>query len=330
MSFEQVWAELELTTPPGTTGRVIRRVMPDARCDLFLGLEKPSNLRMLLMPVAEVSIDAVHELPTSRGVMARIARPGDHGADASVELVLVDPRAADIFTALAVDLANAAADADDEASAVTALVDRLHRWQRFLEESGPAGLEPERQRGLFAEVWLIRHVLLGVFGSAVSVDAWTGPSRASHDFQFGPGAIEVKATASKQDQRLRIASERQLDATGVEALFVFHLSLDAHRESGVSLPALIDDVRGQLGTEGLAFEDRLFDAGYLDAHRHLYENPGYTVRESNFFRVTGAFPRIVESDLRPGVGDVRYSVAVAACRPFAATTEETLKNLVVS
>lgn len=330
MTFERIWAEMEQVTPPGHVGRVMRRVRPDAHCDLFLGLAKPSNLRMVVMPVSESSLTSLVDLPMSRGVEARIARPGDHGADPSLELVLIDPRASDIFTALATDVVGAAAAELDEARAVASFVGRLRRWQRFLDESGPGGLEPDEQRGLFAELWLMQYVLFDAFGPTLSLTAWTGPSHASHDFQFGPGAVEVKGSAAKQDQHLRIASERQLDDTGLDALFLFHLSLDEHRETGTSLVDLVAEIRARLAStaEGPLFEDRLWDAGFSDAHSPLYANPGYTVRESNFFRVTGDFPRITEADLRSGVGDVRYAISVAECRHFTERAEIVLGELV--
>jgi hypothetical protein len=329
VSFGQVWEELERVTPPGESGRVKRRIKPEARCDLFVAITKPSNLRMMLMLVEEDSLDGVQELPTAQGVEARIARPGEDGADAALELVLTDPRSADIFTALATDIADSVAAEPDEPAAVAALVGRLRRWQRFLEESGPEGLGPEAQRGLYAELWLLRHHLIGAIGPRAAVQGWTGPSRASHDFQLGGCALEVKGTAAKQHQVLRIMSERQLDETGVDALFLFHLSLDAHRDAGESLPALVDDLREFLrGTPAApVFEDRLFEAGFLDTHRHLYENPGYTVRESNFFRVAEGFPRIVEGDLLPGVGDVHYSVTVAECKHFLVNAETVIAEL---
>jgi S-adenosylmethionine hydrolase len=45
------------------------------------------------------------------------------------------------------------------------------------------------------------------------------------------------------------------------------------------------------------------------------------VRERNFFQVEEEFPRITEADLPPGVGDVRYSVAVAEAKHFLITPE---------
>lgn len=326
MSLGEIWDELERVTALGATGRVKRRIRPEARCDLFVAVSKPSNLRMLLMPVAERSLTGVEGLPSGSGVETRIVRPGEEGREAALELVLTDPKCGDIFTALATDIVQAVAPATDESAGVTALIDRLTRWQRFLEEVGPTGLSPEAQRGLYAELWLMRHHLLATLGPVASVLAWTGPSRTAHDFELGRTAIEVKSTLAKQHQTLRIVSERQLDDTGLEGLFLFHLSLDAHRDTGQSLPELVDDLRQMVGSTPAAtpFGDRLIEAGYLDAHGALYQNPGYAVREQNFFQVAEGFPRIVERDLTSGVGDVHYSVSVAECRHFLASPETAL------
>ena len=91
MNLGEIWEELEHVTPPGERGRVKRRIRPEAKCDLFLAIAKPSNHRVVLMLVGEESLSGVDELPTARGVEARIDRPGEDGADAALELVLTDP-----------------------------------------------------------------------------------------------------------------------------------------------------------------------------------------------------------------------------------------------
>lgn len=317
MTLGAVWDELEELAAPGAVGRFKRRVRPESALDLFVGVAKPANQRLLMMLASEASLADVEKLPNSQGVEARIVRPGEDGRDATLELALTDPRFMDIFSALAADVIDTVASIGDEGAAVSEFVERLRRWQRFLEESGLQGMSPERQRGLFAELWIARD-LLDHLEPAVVVQAWTGPDRASHDFQFGSCALEVKGTAAKQHQVLRIVSERQLDSTGVDSLFLFHLSLDVHRGAGETLPALIDQLRSRLNGTAAAqlLEVKLLQAGYLEQQRELYEDSGYTPRESNLFDVREGFPRIVEHDLVPGVGDVHYSVSVAECKHF--------------
>ncbi len=317
MTLDALWDELEALTAPGAVGRFKRRVHPESSLDLFVGVAKPANQRMLMMLASEASLADIEKLPCSQGVEARIVRPGEDGRDATLELALTDPRFTDIFSALAADVIDATTSLADEQAAVSEFVNRLRRWQRFLEESGLRGLSPERQRGLFAEMWITRD-LLDHLEPSVVVNAWTGPDRASHDFQFGSCALEVKGTAAKQHQLLHIVSERQLDDTGLDALFLFHLSLDVHRGAGETLPELVDELRKRLRKTAVAqiLEAKLVQAGYLEQQRSLYVDPGYTPRESNLFQVRQGFPRIVERDLAPGVGDVHYSISVAECKHF--------------
>jgi Putative PD-(D/E)XK family member, (DUF4420) len=122
---------------------------------------------------------------------------------------------------------------------------------------------------------------------------------------------------------LRISSERQLDETGADALYLAHLSIDARQGGGETLPEAVEAIRA-LARGGNAegpLEDRLGNAGYLDIHASRYTT-GYTLRRLSLYRVEEGFPRIVERDLADGVGDVRYSVAVTECRDWERPVEE--------
>lgn len=146
--------------------------------------------------------------------------------------------------------------------------------------------------------------------------------------------MEVKTTAAKQPQTVRITSERQLDDTGVGALFL-HVVVVDEREvptdgtaPGQSLSALIADVRKELTRDPIAlaaFNDRLLDRGWLDAHASRYEGRRWTVRGERTYQVRCGFPRLVEVDLPMGVGDVNFAVSLAACEPFAAPVSGMVK-----
>jgi Putative PD-(D/E)XK family member, (DUF4420) len=119
---------------------------------------------------------------------------------------------------------------------------------------------------------------------------------------------------------LAIASERQLDDTGAGTVVLLHLSLDVRQEQGETLPAMVTSVRLLVANDAIAkdeLENLLFEVGYLDIHTTRYENIGYTIREHNYFKVGEDFPKIIESDLRNGVGDVRYTISVAECKRFS-------------
>lgn len=255
-------------------------------------------------------------LPKSKGISVEIFETAE-SQSRSLEVKLTDRRFEDVFDALIQDVVHSVPAHADAPEAATAVVARLARWQRFLQTS-LEGLSDTDQRGLFAELWFLRMHLIGMIGVSAAIASWRGPDGANQDFQIGLTAIEVKESAAKQLQELRIASERQLDTIGIGNLFVFHLSLDWRPGGGRTLPDLIDELRDlvQADDSRNIFEDLLFKAGYLDSHRPRYQQAGYAVREENAFLVSEEFPRIVESDLRPGVGNVRYSIGVSDCKRF--------------
>jgi hypothetical protein len=334
MNFDDTWSSIEKDKAHGTAAGIIRRrILPDACCDLFLGVEKPSNTRIFLLRVESACIPAAKLLPKARGFEVRLLTlPDDPPGHSSVLLVQANATFHEIFSSLAADVASHIAPTKDQNTAVEKFLARLKRWQQFLERSGPEGLADEAQRGLFGELWFLRQYLLPVAG-AQTVSAWTGPGMTSQDFQLPGLAVEVKATTAKEHQKLPITGEKQLESSPELRIFLLHLSLTAQRDTGVTLVELVDSVRALLASTPLSlsvFEDALLAAGYLDTHANRYAHPGYLIREHHFCEVKDEFPRIVGQDLRDGVGDVTYSVSVAACLPYEVKESDFLAALEAS
>ncbi len=313
MKLSELWAELEAV--PARPGIIRRRVRPESACDVYVGVRKPSNERLLVLGLGEA--DPELPQPPPGRVLSLRASVGEQG-ERTVELALVSAAYADLFDALVYDIVGtvtAAASAEDGAHRFVA---RLMRWQAFLQ-TAQEGLGPERQRGLYGELWVLNTVMVPAVGGDVATRSWTGPSQAPQDFNVGSVAIEVKATAGKQHQTLGIASELQLDASALSRLFLCHLSLDVREAQGQTLPELVSELRHAVrdATMGSGtLEDKLLEAGYHDIHAPLYRL-GYSVRASHVFEVRDGFPAISEAAVPMGVGDVRYSIAVSACGPFA-------------
>ena len=147
------------------------------------------------------------------------------GSQPHLGVRLRDPACADVFTALAEDVAPRVAAAGGAKQAAAELLGRLRRWQQFLTASHDE-LSVEAQRGLWGELHVLRTHLLPALGAAATVEGWKASAAAHQDFQFAGGAVEVKTTAAKQPQSVRITSERQLDDTGVGALFLHVVVVD--------------------------------------------------------------------------------------------------------
>jgi hypothetical protein len=277
--------------------------------------------RALLLRVVASAIPPRSSWPECTGLDVLSVALDGH---AYIGVMLKEPRFADVFAALAEDLARRIDAAEPgPVAAIGVFLGQLRRWQRFLASKAEA-LTPGEQRGLWGELHLLQNLLLPALGPSAAVAGWKGPEGAHQDFQYATAWIEVKTTLAKQPQSVRITSERQLDDTHAPALFLHVFALEAQTDGADTLPARVAALRAALGASSVAretFEDGLLAVGYRDFDAPRYASPGYAVRRANTFRVALGFPRIIEGPLPAGVGDVSYALDLAACAPFATTTD---------
>lgn len=319
--LRKLWDELsELDAPAG----VVRRLLdPEWPGELSAAMLKPDNLPAVLLELPEsIRIDA-DQLASSKTI--EVNTFGDADGIRKIQVTLIDDRFADIFLTLAADLTTRVLQTTEPADGARALVHNLGRWLRLLKRASPNNLGIERQTGLFGELATISDLLAPAIGFAPAAWAWTGPDAAYQDFQLGPLAIEVKTLSATQPQQLHIQTERQLDDRGYDALVIAHHKVDRRRESGRTLPEMVELIREGIGADEAArehFDDQLFEAGYFEAHAHLYTEYGYASRGMAFYRVGPNFPRVTEDDLPSGVGGVRYMIDASACIPFQVEEEQ--------
>lgn len=307
----EVWTSLEVA--PGGRGLVRTRIAPDAPVDIYVAVEQPNAVRLVQFGLAGEHLAESLDIPQARGIEVK-AVPTASGSDwGYAQIRLVDRRYVEIFTSLADDLVEHVSGASTGTAAIDRLADRLRRWESFLKVVEPDGLGQERRAGLYGELWALREKLLPVSPS-LAVSTWVGPQGAHQDFQASSWALEIKTSRTKEPVAVRISGERQLDGLGLAFLGLGHIGLEQRRNSGETLPEIVTSIRIRLANTPSAetFEAQLLSAGYLAIHEPQYLSDGYVVRFSELFRVEGEFPRITEKDLKDGVGDVAYSVAVAA------------------
>ncbi|MFF5230676.1 PD-(D/E)XK motif protein [Dactylosporangium sp. NPDC000521] len=316
-----------LAAKPHSGGVVSMRIHPRSGQDIFIAVRYPSGERMLAVRVptaaAEVAIRKLGQPSQTRGIRVELATAGDGLTDLRIVLTASDRR--DVFNPLATDVAYAAAAAHGPEQALSGAIRRFEHWRALLRSIADTGLASEARLGLYGELATLRDHLLPVVPETEAVEAWTGPTGTNQDFQLGSVAVEVKTTAAHRPQHLTINNERQLDPTGVGTLLLAHLSVDERRGgSGETINSAVDGIANALrGTTALQhFQDLLLRSGYLSEDRHLYDEPRYTRRSLTFWHVVDDFPRIVESDLRSGVGDCRYQIGTAGLERFAVPPDE--------
>ena len=206
------------------------------------------------------------------------------------------------------------------AEAVKTFGNTLLRWKNLFERVHGTGLSKEEQQGLYGELRFLKKCIDSASVSYYNiVQNYVGTNRALRDFQGKDWAVEVKTTSTNNPQSLIINGERQLDDSMIETLYLFHCSVEVSRKTGESLPDMINNIRALLKSDVSALSllnAKLFEVGYLDEHESLYLDRHYLIRNERFYHVKDDFPRILEGELRDGVGNVKYSISISSFESY--------------
>ncbi len=318
---EDPWAEID---PPSIADSVAaRRVDANLPWDFFWARGVDGSV-LLTLRHATGSAPTTH-LPRLRDIEVTLSPPDESDTQLLV-FKLLDPNQRDIFQTLCRDIISAAARAESEAGAVSDALMRTWRWHHLLRGGRGTLLSLEEQKGLLGEIFVLERLLLPRIDASSAVTAWLGPLGAPKDFEIARVAIEAKTRRGGATPSVSITSENQLDESGVDSLFLHVMELDESPEDaphGVTLHDVAERIRGRLfsldpGSCGI-LETRLAAAGYRVEDD--YSSNRWLEGASRIYRVTGNFPRITSGEIRSGVANVRYSVSLADCEPFATSVD---------
>lgn len=187
----------------------------------------------------------------------------------------------------------------------------LESWRRAFTTRREI-LTEEAMRGLFGELQVLRTLARrGDCGADSLVTAWTGPANDDHDFCF-PGRFHLECkTTTPASEKLRISNEHQLEAVDLDLYLVcVRAEKLPHPDPGSeALPDLVEEAQRLLSSDSAIqllwekFEDLGFqpwDGRYRDHH--------FRMTSMSVHPVGPETPRIIPSDLRPGVANVRYQI----------------------
>lgn len=290
---------------------------------LHIGIDLSSRQRILLLEITSSGDINLNKFPKWKGVELFFKKLSNDRE--AIVLKLVDKGAVAIFDALIRDINDSLAEVKDLENALELFKECLDTWSDFFKKYGCDGLGPESQRGLFGELFFLKEYGLKNADIITGINYWRGHSRKYQDFSFPSGNVEIKTTIKKEHRTVIITSEKQLDDIGLISLYLYCIAMNITENKGNSLPGIIKEIRETISTTPNAlrlFNRYLMNAGYLDEQN--YENT-YAVNKEYFFKVTEGFPRIIK--LPVGVGDVKYSVVLSACKNFEADINEAIKNL---
>ena len=311
--IEKIWSNLESDTSIHS-GLLYKRYASEVIPDAFIGLKSPEKLRCIAFRISTKLWFNENEWNKLKDIKIESLPDEKDKTKIFLLILLLNKQLKDIFSTLCEDLIFGVSNDSSEQILVGKLLDRLAKWQSLFQKVGNQGLSEESQRGLFGEVFFLWKFLNNSMDKIYCLKSWLGPEKSIQDFQHSNWALEVKTTHGNNHQKIHISSERQLDDSLIEKIFLYHLSLDIRKGNGESLNALIDDVTELLSDNIFAsniFKLKLLESGYYNINRPNYEESGYSIRQENLYWVKGDFPRLTEKQIPIGVGDVKYSIVLS-------------------
>lgn len=327
--IENIWTGLENETS-NHLGLIYKRYSAEVLPDIFIALKSPEKLRCIAFRISTTFPFGENQWNKLKDIKIETLPDERDRSKKFLLILLINKQHKDIFSTLSEDLIFGVSDVSTEQTLVEKLLERLAKWQSLFEKVGKQGLSDEAQRGLYGEVYFLRFFLSNNSDKYFCLKSWLGPEKSIQDFQYSNWAVEVKTTHGNNHQKIHITSERQLDDSIIEKIFLFHLSLDVRLGNGESLNTLIDEASEILNDSTMAlnlFKLKLLDSGYYDINKPLYDERGYTIRQENIYRVAGNFPRITENQIPIGVGDVRYSIVLSESEEWRISHETLLGEI---
>lgn len=298
--------------------------------DLFWARDDQGRQALLLLIHSSTSVQA--RPPRLREIDLGISTTS---AGKVVMVRLEDSEQVAPFAVLCKNLVEAAGGITDQQEAAHRLIERSRRWHHLLRGGGDGLLSEQAQRGLAAELCLLRTHVIPNLSVEAAINAWHGPEGAAQDFHTVGHRIEVKATEPDQPRTFKVSSAQQLDPhdVGGDRLWLAMIEThrhDGHASAGESLPDIAACIRGLIGptapSASVRFEELLLSAGYED--KDEYEANRWECRDPFFIRVDDDFPSIRGSRLPAAIRSVRYTcdlsglALTSAPNPIASTPPE--------
>lgn len=314
MKIELIWQSLE-KEGGSESGLVYKRYSGSVLPDIFIAITYPEKLRSIAVHLtADVEL-SLTDWDKFRDIRIYSKRDERNNKKQYLLISLLNNQHRDVFSILCEDLIHRVEEIDSEADLVKQLLIRLEKWRLLFEKLRQKGLSAEAQRGLFGELVFLNKFIIESNNPDYCVNSWKGSAKAVQDFQYSDWGVEVKTTHGKNQQKLHISSERQLDSSLVPNIYLIHISLEVREGFGTTLNQIVKDTNEILENSPAAlssFRLKLLEIGYFEHHQDLYASAGYSVRQTICYRITDDFPRITEAMIPSGIGDVKYSLVVSA------------------
>jgi hypothetical protein len=278
---------------------------------VYYGLSKEGNYRL-----AFLSSSVAPKIESTK--MIRVTQ-GEEAANTywtCFDLLQCDAKK--VFFAFCANLIEAITDVYNEQRALYMLKKRFIIWKTMFKRDSVGQLSRETIQGLFGELYFMKKYMLGRFGAAVAVQAWSGPDAKSKDYAVDTEWFEVK-TVGANTSTVHISSLAQLSSDHDGHLIVIKAEAmsDQFSNGESSIGELFDYIFAQINdetAEGI-FLSKLSAFGFDSSDESFMSK--FDVKSMTSYKVSGDFPRLTEKDItRPELCDVSYSLIINSLKDY--------------
>lgn len=313
MNLNAIWEGLEAEPKPEGPRLRLQSGLDRIHSSVAAGLRHPGSQRVLVLRLDAAQARTLLKRGMTPAInLTRLADDPLFPGQVNIELASAERRHQELFALIGGDLAGQLEADPPDAGRV--ILNRLELWREFLRRREDGDTE-RWARGLFGELWYLREHVLPRRPGAAGLACWLGPAGASHDFEAGTFAIDLK-TGTASDEIVHISSLQQLSPPPGSQLFLGHLRLRRDGQ-GSSLRELVAGIRASLAPDvHPLLEARLLAAGYLDQEAHLHDGLRLAVQDLRVFHITSAFPALTKATVPAGIEQCTYTLNLAICHSF--------------
>ena len=327
INYKEIWESINNESKNNLMqSQIARRIPSKGFFNSFLATDFRKKIRLLYIKLDTDQDILISALPKFRGldISITVQNIGEFSNTTFLTLTQSIPNTDKIFELVISDLCDKVIQLRNKDDLSDILIKTLFEWNLFFEKYENKILSISLQKGLFGELYFLKNYLFKKYSFTESILYWTGSDKTIHDFQIMDKVVEIKTTSGKQHKKFTVSSERQLDSTDIDCLYLSLFSVNLNNNlPKCTLPAIIEEICAQIQYDPIAifqFYLKLLKYGYNEALADKY-NIGFSVSDIKFFAIKEGFPRLLQTDLPNGVGDLKYSIVVAACIPFEITTD---------
>jgi hypothetical protein len=302
--------------PTPTADLSVLRVAGTAGVAIFWGRDAAAHCLLIIELEGDHTVQFRRDMVSLHGIGVDL-RNGAVVGQQRLVLTLARHIDSDLFRGLCETLIGSLKEVRDPARALSVALAHLKRWKAFLAGQSARLLSPEKVRGLFGELHVLRRLYRDTLPSVAAVDAWLGPYDGHQDFVFGDRAIEVKSLSGRERSTVQISSEDQLESTLPEMfLLTQRLSDMSESDHALSLNGIVNLIESELlVAEAIEqFVGKLAAVGYIPLAD--YDRPRFVVSSLQGYRVVDQFPRLMRSKLPAGVTRVAYEIMLENIAPY--------------